>query len=408
MYPAFDQLTALGYIRSAQNGMRPWTRAECARLVAEAEEAVDVNAHDLSAETVYVLAREFAPELGSVETEPNTRIEEVYARTDFMSGQPLTDDFHFAKTITDDFGRPFGQGVNAVTGVAARTVAGPLAFYFRAEYQHAGALPAFPVAAQNAITSLEGLPFAPSQRTDSDRFRFLDTYVSFNLHNNVISFGKQTLWWGPGADGPFLESNNAEPILMLRVSRATPFVLPWLFRLMGPIRVEAFWGQLEGQQFVGLLDAAGNRGVITSPLHPHPVIQGAKFSFRPTQNLEFGFDETAIFSGPGFPLTLHSLLRSYSPANTIPGLSTDPGIADRPLIFPIACQDCASGLRSTPTRLPRMSFRPLVFRVNPRSVPGCMRRGFQKFLEPTYASKASTPTFPTSVFPASNILMAII
>ena len=150
-------------------------------------------------------------------------------------------------------------------------------------------------------------------------------YVSFNLHNNVISFGKQTLWWGPGADGPFLESNNAEPILMLRVSRATPFVLPWLFRLMGPIRVEAFWGQLEGQQFVGLLDAAGNREVITSPLHPHPVIQGAKFSFRPTQNLEFGFDETAIFSGPGFPLTLHSLLRSYSPANTIPGLSTDPG-----------------------------------------------------------------------------------
>jgi hypothetical protein len=82
---------------------------------------------------------------------------------------------------------------------------------------------------------------------------------------------------------------------------------------------------LEGQQFVAVFDAAGSREVITSPLHPHPAIQGAKLSFRPTENLEFGFDESAIFSGPGFPLTLHSLLRSYSPGNTIPGLSTDPG-----------------------------------------------------------------------------------
>src|SRR6185312_2582370 len=125
--------------------------------------------------------------------------------------------------------------------------------------------------------------------------------------------------------GPFLESDNAEPITMLRISRASPFILPWLFKLIGPIRVEAFWGQLEGQKFVALLDSAGNRRIIGAPLQPHPAIQGAKFSFKPTENLEFGFDETAIFSGPGFPLTLHTLLKSYSPGNTIPGVANDPG-----------------------------------------------------------------------------------
>lgn len=326
VYPAFDRLIALGYLPSAVAGMRPWTRSECARLLSQAEDSIDLSTTDLSAATLKALIAEFAPELKSTATAPDLRIEEVYGRLNFIEGQPLVDDYHFAKTITDDFGRPFGENANAITGISTRSVVGPLALYVRGEYQHAGTLPAENVPTQQAIANLEGLPFAPQQRTSSiDRFRFLDTYVSFNFHNNVVSFGKQTLWWGPGADGPFLESDNAEPITMLRISRASPFILPWLFKLIGPIRVEAFWGQLEGQKFVALLDSAGNRRIIGAPLQPHPAIQGAKFSFKPTENLEFGFDETAIFSGPGFPLTLHTLLKSYSPGNTIPGVANDPG-----------------------------------------------------------------------------------
>jgi hypothetical protein len=245
----------------------------------------------------------------------------------FLSGTPLTDDYHFAKTFTDDFGRPFGRGINEITGASARAVVGPIAFYARGEYQHAGTVPPLDAPAQQAIVSLEGLPFAPPQRTDSlDRFRLIDAYVSYNFHNNVISFGNQTLWWGPGADGPFLASNNAEPLPMLRISSAKPFELPWIFHLIGKIRIEAFWGQLEGQQFVSFVNNAGIRQVVSAPLHPHPFIQGEKISFKPTSNLEFGFGATAILSGPGFPLTLHSLLRSYSPTgNTIPGEPTDPG-----------------------------------------------------------------------------------
>src|SRR5947209_13607522 len=123
--------------------------------------------------------------------------------------------------------------------------------------------------------------------------------ITFNFHNNVVSFGKQALWWGPGSDGPFLASNNAESIPMLRISRTSPFVLPSIFRLIGPIRLEAFWGALSGHEFIATIDAAGNRHVVSAPLHPHPFIQGAKFSFKPTVNLEFGFGATALFSGPG-------------------------------------------------------------------------------------------------------------
>src|SRR6185437_6812498 len=59
VYPAFDRLAALGYIRTAEFGMRPWTRAECGRLVSEAEESVDPSNNDLSTTTVKLLGEEF-------------------------------------------------------------------------------------------------------------------------------------------------------------------------------------------------------------------------------------------------------------------------------------------------------------------------------------------------------------
>lgn len=327
VYPEIDRLAALGYIDTAESGMRPWSRSECARLVEEATQGIDQRDSSQLSATLARLKAEFEPELQGKETQPGIWAEDIYTRVGFVSGTPLADDYHFAKTFTDDFGRPYGQGVNGIVGASSRAIVGPLAFYVRGEYQHAGTLNPLSAPAQQAIINLEGLPFAPPQRTDSlDRFRLLDAYVTFNFHHNVISFDNQTLWWGPGADGPFLASNNAEPFPMLRISRDRPFVLPWIFRLIGQIRAEAFWGELEGQQFVGFEDAAGVRHVVTAPLHPHPFVQGLKLSFKPTRNLEFGLGVTAILSGPDFPLTLHSLLRSYSPTgNTIPGQLNDPG-----------------------------------------------------------------------------------
>src|SRR6266478_1799764 len=41
VYPALDRLTAMGLIDSAFEGMKPWTRNECVRLLQEASESVD-------------------------------------------------------------------------------------------------------------------------------------------------------------------------------------------------------------------------------------------------------------------------------------------------------------------------------------------------------------------------------
>ena len=328
VYPAIDRLSALGLIGTDIPSLRPWTRAECARLVQEAGNQMEIVTAGPSADAMYqALQQEFAAELEGFDKISDARIESLYARIGGLGGTPLADDYHFGKTMVNDFGRPFGNGANVISGFSGRTVAGPFAVYVRGEYQHAGRLPQESAATLQAIANADATPFAVPNRTSSlDRFRFLESYVSLNFHDNVISFGKQALWWGPGADSPFLFSTNAEPLPLLRFSRAKPIVLPWIFQYLGPLRFEAVWGQLNGQHFIALQDAnATNVRFFAPPITPHSYIHGEKFSLKPTRNFEFAFSLTTLFGGPGFPLTLGNLARSYGPGNVAAGSPKDPG-----------------------------------------------------------------------------------
>src|SRR5271165_6752399 len=63
-YPAIERLALAGYIQTAFAGLRPWTRMESARLVAEAQEhQTDLDSREEVAEqtnrAIRDLAREF-------------------------------------------------------------------------------------------------------------------------------------------------------------------------------------------------------------------------------------------------------------------------------------------------------------------------------------------------------------
>ncbi len=142
--------------------------------------------------------------------------------------------------------------------------------------------------------------------------------------NWQVSFGKQSLSWGPGDGGSLMLSNNAQPINMLRVSRTTPLKLPSILGWLGPVRSEFFIGQLAGQEFLD--SPSGPVGQFGQSLSPQPFIHGQKFSFKPTPNLEFGFFRTTIYGGPGYPLTFHTLIRSvFSTGNENAGGASKPG-----------------------------------------------------------------------------------
>ena len=301
---------------------RPRSNKSITRMLSTPMKRVDEQMNSLIKE----LAGEFAVELRQRDGECNRQaaIDSIYWRSTAIAGAPLTDGYHFAQTLTNDYGRPYGRGSNIYTGISGRAAFGSFASYVRVELQRTAPGVVTPSSANAAIAAADFTPTAAAGPVSGYvRGRVIEAYASYTFHNNQLSFGKQALWWGPSKGGPLLFSNNAEPITMLRYDRVSPFELPGFGRWLGPIRVQLFLGRLSGQQFVHVgSQTLGQPGVA---LNNQPFINGQKFSFKPSPNLEFSVSRTAIFAGAGVGFTTNSFLRSlFSTGNSAPG-ANDPG-----------------------------------------------------------------------------------
>jgi membrane-associated phospholipid phosphatase len=331
VYPAMDRLAALGYVRTSFAGLRPWTRMECVRLLDEAADQVQSEAGQSNNEAVRLvqsLQMEFAldAERSAGAANLGAGVDSIYARVTGISGPSLTEGFHFGQTVINDYGRPYEQGANFVGGITAHAEAGPLVVYVRGEYQHAPFAPPLPETARNAIYHQEfPVPMPPATPfAEINRFRLVEGYVGLQISNWQLSFGRQSQLWGPGSGGALMFSNNAEPIAMVRLDRVKPFRLPSIFGLLGPVRTQYFFGQLEGHHFIGIVN--GVIGSYDQPLSRQPYISGEKFSFEPTPNFQFGVSVTDIISGGNVPLTAHTFFNGVlSRSTAVSGTANDPG-----------------------------------------------------------------------------------
>ncbi|HWR14659.1 MAG TPA: capsule assembly Wzi family protein [Terriglobales bacterium] len=328
VYPALEKLTALGYVQTSFLSLRPWTRMECARQIEEVDELLETSrSQDDDVKRILAdLRNEFAPEIARLNGERNVEasVESAYTRFTGIAGPALSDDFHFGRTVVNDYGRPNRRGANEIVGLSAFANAGPLAVYGRAEYQHAPGAPAYSSTVVEAISKSDFRLYEPPSAIDPyNRVRLVEGYAALAFSDYQLSFGRQSLWWGPEKGGPLLFSNNAEPITMLRLSRVKPQKLPFFLSWLGPVRGEFFIGQLGGHQFLHTqtADYPQTPGVTFSP---QPFIHGQKLSFHPTPNFEFSISRTTIFGGPGFPFTISRFLDSlFSRGNSFG--SSDPG-----------------------------------------------------------------------------------
>ena len=318
VYAAFDRLAALGYAPSAFANLRPWTRMECARIIAAAGEDLGIDNlapdgnHQSEAYRIHAaLKGEFSNELGRFNGSGTSevRVDSIYTRYTGIAGTPLDDGYHFGQTLINDYGRPYGQGSNLVSGASASGSAGPVAFYVRGEYQHAAPLPAYSQAVQQMIGTIDVTPpQLPIHTTVIDQFRLLDAYAAWNFKTVQVSAGRQSLWWGPSQGGPPNFSDNAEPMDMVRLTNPSPWKLPSFFSRLGPMRWEFFAGLMAGHHYP-----------------TNPAIDGQKISFKPTPNLEFGFSRTIVFR----PVTPRMFWRGFisfgDNKTTIPGSAADVG-----------------------------------------------------------------------------------
>lgn len=322
VYPVFDRLQASGYLRTGSAMVRPWTRLECARLLAEAHLSTQ-NTDAAEEPLLEALDKEFAHETEVIHGARNARtaVDSVYFRSTGIVGTPLRDGYHFAQTLADDYGRPYGQGFNQIAGISERGAAGPFSLYLRGEYQYAAAIAPYSASAEQAIATFDqttegfqssnglGLPYGWNLRYGTtDRFRINEAYASLSLIGWQVSFGEQSLWWGPDRSTSLILSNNAEALPMLRIARVKPLPV-WL---LGPVHFDGFFARQGGIHFVGLGPTFSLYGTPTQGLTPPPYIWGATVSFQPTPNLEIGASHNAIFAGYGRPLNVRTFLHTFS------------------------------------------------------------------------------------------------
>jgi hypothetical protein len=345
VYPAVWRLYSLGFIDTVYLGMRPYTRSSLDHMLEDAgakiEDADPGPATD-EAEGIYEsLTHELHYDVQGPcgAHKGKTRVESVYSVERGISGTPLRDSFHLGSTIVNDYGRPYQNGFNDFSGASGYASMGRFLIYARGEFQAAPSGAGYSTALAQALANVDAtnyvfsntceakgsgpscvplpldqlttIPLGPiANKTDG---RLMEAYVSAHYLNHEISFGKQDDWLGPGLGAGMAYSNNAENIYSFRINRIEPLRIPFLSYVTGPFRYEFLVGSLKGHV-----------------VPEDPWVHVEKLSFRPTENLEFGFERTVIWGGKNHvPINLHTFLRSFfsfsAPSGAVKDSTADPG-----------------------------------------------------------------------------------
>lgn len=311
IYPAMLRLYSMGYADSMFVGMRPWTRRAVLHMLQKSQDAILSDDNAEAQEILAAMLNELHDEQPTNQDERGAvfGLYSGYSRLMGIAGTPLRDSFHIGQTLVNDYGRPYQGGFNNSTGFNSVNEWGRFSLHVRGEYQHAPSGKGYPLDLAAGLSSLDGIPYTgpnvPQDTIPADPirsanpFRLIDAAASFHLADHEISFGKTDAWLGPGLGGAMAWSNNAESMYAFRINRVEPLSIPFVSRVLGPVRYDFFYGSLQGHTYPN-----------------HPYAHSEMFSFRPTSNFEFGFQRTIVFGGKGHqPVTLHTFFKGFFDIN---------------------------------------------------------------------------------------------
>ena len=331
VYPMALRLYSLGYLDTSFIMMRPWTRRSLLHMLDKSADDITSDGND---EAVAILARlqdylaDEAP-TGNVTRGSVYGIESVYTRLMGIGGPVLRDSFHLGQTIYNDYGRPYSTGFNNITGFSSVNEYGRFSLYIRGEYQHAPAYDGYSFNVANQLSCNDEVgcannigPFpsaGPNNPQDTipygstnnavNTFRLQEVYLSYHLLGHEISFGKTDSWWGPGMGGGMAWSNNSENPYSFRINRVEPMYIPWVSKLIGPLRYDFMIGPLQGH---------------TAP--QGSWMESLGFALKPTKNFDLSFQRTVVWGGAGHgcidpvtnvltpckqPITLHTFFKGF-------------------------------------------------------------------------------------------------
>jgi hypothetical protein len=267
-YDAVDKLKALGLIHSDMRVTRPWTRAEMARLIVEADEGfAEISSPDEEEGTsgrneiigaiLDRLKSEFKADLDQVSATGGVKsylkpLEDVYLHYYYGNN-----DFD----IENDKGQKLAEDSNIRLGFSTHgALWSHIGFYLNPEYR-----------------------YSDGQFNGNDQeMKIFEGYGKLELFNVELEVGRDTLWWGAGRHGSTILTDNAQPFDLVKLSNPEPVVLPWIFKYLGLVKFQWFWTELEK-----------NRAI------PHAELMGFRLDIKPAPFLELGASRTYQLGGRG-------------------------------------------------------------------------------------------------------------
>ena len=265
VYRDIDRLAAAGLIDTLITGVRPFSEREVTRLLGEARRNLDRNP----------AARAWAEAL----------IDRTLARYAPKSNRPV--DAITAELV--DLDSPYRAIPGDANGEIDAPV-NPLVAYRGGRPVADGLTASLETAHSLTLGSHVALSFSPRATAWSTRggsaktnLRVQSAVAHLRFGNVAIEAGRDYTIYGQSPPGGLLLSANAPTMDLVRISSDQPFVLPWLFRLAGPIRASLFVSDLGSER----------------QIHPRTKLAGYHIAFLPHPRFEFGAEVLDAMGGRG-------------------------------------------------------------------------------------------------------------
>ncbi len=109
--------------------------------------------------------------------------------------------------------------------------------------------------------------------------------IKFTLNNFELKVGRAHMYWGQTqSDARILLGINTRPLDIIQIGSPQFFILPWIFKYLGPAQYRLSLAKLDGEQ-----------------IFPHPLLATGRLMFKPTKNVEVGITRSMEFGGDGAP-----------------------------------------------------------------------------------------------------------
>ena len=304
VYGYLEKLAGMGLITSDVKGLRPYSKAEAARLVLEAQKNLDLQETVVPAFAGELIKRirESLPREVSLRENPDKKpqfidynpVSALRLLTVYLDGAPR--DYNrdsFDPGHQSAFGfiggdlRPFTGGVVHTSG----TEGTPLLENNDGVIHSRGLSGELRWAAEGYISDKVTGLIEPSILASKDDFalRLNRGYLKLGGGGLELEAGRDENWFGPGYRGSTILTNNAQNFDQIKLSSPEPLDVAWVKRWLGDTKYSFIFSRF---------DQTGSGDTLRQP-----YFIGFKLAIKPKEWFEYGINFVRQEGGPGFKTT---------------------------------------------------------------------------------------------------------